>query len=91
MPLILASGELLDIFCPNNSRNYTQNSPFENRLKQLLELLPSNTSITGFYNTSIGDGDYQDTVYGQALCRGDVNSTACRNCIQNASQKILTV
>uniref|UniRef100_A0A7N2LUE9 Cysteine-rich receptor-like protein kinase 10 n=1 Tax=Quercus lobata TaxID=97700 RepID=A0A7N2LUE9_QUELO len=90
MPLILASGELLGIFCPNDFRNYTHNSPFENNLKQLLELLPSNTSVTGFYNTSIGDGDYQDTVYGQALCRGDVNSTVCQNCIQNASQKILT-
>ncbi|XP_050290490.1 cysteine-rich repeat secretory protein 38-like [Quercus robur] len=90
MPLILASGELLGIFCPNDFRNYTHNSPFENNLKQLLELLPSNTSVTGFYNTSIGDGDYQDTVYGQALCRGDVNSTVCQNCIQNVSQKILT-
>ncbi|KAM4112986.1 hypothetical protein ACJW30_05G183300 [Castanea mollissima] len=56
---------------------------------QLLELLPSNTSVTGFYNTSIGD--YPDTVYGQALCRGDVNSTICQNCIQNESQEILTL
>lgn len=85
---ILASADPLSIFCPNDSRNYTHNSPFENNLKQLLELLPSNTSVTGFYNTSIGDNP--DTVYGQALCRGDVNSTVCQNCIQNASQEILT-
>nr|XP_023924913.1 putative receptor-like protein kinase At4g00960 isoform X2 [Quercus suber] len=85
---ILTSADPLAIFCPNDSRNYTLKSPFENNLKQLLELLPSNTSVTGFYNTSIGDNP--DTVYGQALCRGDVNSTVCQNCIQNASQEILT-
>ncbi|KAF3960270.1 hypothetical protein CMV_015003 [Castanea mollissima] len=84
---ILASADPLSIFCQNDSRNYTHNSQFENNLKQLLDLLPSNTSVTGFYNTSIGDNP--DTVYGQALCRGDVNSTVCQNCIQNASQGIL--
>ncbi|KAK7842551.1 cysteine-rich repeat secretory protein 38 [Quercus suber] len=88
MPLILASAELLDIFCPNDSGSYTLYSPFENNLKQLLESLPSNTSVTGFYHTSIGDNPY--TVYGQALCRGDVNSTVCQTCIWNASQEILT-
>ncbi|KAK7842550.1 cysteine-rich receptor-like protein kinase 10 [Quercus suber] len=46
MPLIFASAELLDIFCPNDSGSYTLYSPFENNLKQLLESLPSNTSVT---------------------------------------------
>ncbi|KAF3954336.1 hypothetical protein CMV_020305 [Castanea mollissima] len=51
--------------------------------------MPLVLAITGFYNTSIGD--YPNTVYGQALCRGDVNSTICQNCIQNESQEILTL
>ncbi|KAM3701572.1 hypothetical protein ACB094_05G183200 [Castanea mollissima] len=55
----------------------------------ILLFMPLVLAITGFYNTSIGD--YPDTVYGQALCRGDVNSTICQNCIQNESQEILTL
>uniref|UniRef100_A0A2N9ITZ5 Protein kinase domain-containing protein n=1 Tax=Fagus sylvatica TaxID=28930 RepID=A0A2N9ITZ5_FAGSY len=72
-PMVASADPLLATFCPTDSKNYTLNSTFEYNLKQLLELLPSNTSVTGFYNTSIGED--LDTVYGQALCRGDVNST----------------
>ncbi|PQQ15143.1 hypothetical protein Pyn_27904 [Prunus yedoensis var. nudiflora] len=75
------------IFCSPTARNYTPNSQFENNLKQLLESLSSNTSISGgFYNTTIGNNT--DRVYGQALCRGDVNSTVCRNCVYEASQEL---
>ncbi|KAK9936135.1 hypothetical protein M0R45_012996 [Rubus argutus] len=53
----------------------------------LLESLSSNTSISdGFYNDTIGNST--DRVYGQALCRGDVNSTVCQNCVHDASQEI---
>uniref|UniRef100_A0A2N9J0F9 Gnk2-homologous domain-containing protein n=1 Tax=Fagus sylvatica TaxID=28930 RepID=A0A2N9J0F9_FAGSY len=87
-PMVASADPLLATFCPTDSKNYTLNSTFEYNLKQLLELLPSNTSVTGFYNTSIGED--LDTVYGQALCRGDVNSTVCQNCIEIASQEILS-
>ncbi|PRQ28544.1 putative protein kinase RLK-Pelle-DLSV family [Rosa chinensis] len=71
--------------CP--SRTYTANSPFENNLKLLLESLSSNTSISGgFYNDTIGNSS--DRVYGQALCRGDVNSTVCQSCVHDASEDI---
>ncbi|XP_035544312.1 cysteine-rich receptor-like protein kinase 15 [Juglans regia] len=84
-----ASGDPLFTFCNTEilTKNYTLNSPFENNLKLLLGSLPSNTSLTGFYNTSTGEDS--DRVYGQALCRGDVNSTVCRNCIQTATKEIL--
>ncbi|WRX27872.1 Gnk2-homologous domain - like 10 [Theobroma cacao] len=62
------SPNLLFPFCSDNT-NYTSNSTFENNLERVLEALPSNTSDTGFYSTSIGDG--ADQVYGRALCRGD--------------------
>ncbi|CAL2265328.1 unnamed protein product [Prunus armeniaca] len=75
------------IFCSPTARNYTPKSQFENNLKQLFESLSSNTSISGgFYNTTIGNNT--DRVYGQALCRGDVNSTVCRNCVYEASQEL---
>ncbi|KAG6695140.1 hypothetical protein I3843_09G082800 [Carya illinoinensis] len=85
-----ASGDPLYTFCNTefSIKNYELNSPFENNLKLLLGSLPSNTSLTGFYSTSTGDQD-SDRVYGQALCRGDVNSTVCQNCIQTATKEIL--
>ena len=86
MRSVLASGDPVSTFCNPQFRNYTPSGPFENNLKLLLESFPSNTSVTGFYNNSTGK---DPKVYGQALCRGDVNSTVCRDCIKNASQEIL--
>ncbi|KAF5474717.1 hypothetical protein F2P56_006589, partial [Juglans regia] len=89
-PNILAGGDsLLSTFCEEKFKNYTLNSPFENNLKLLLESWSASASswATGFNNTFVGEG--RDRVYGQALCRGDVNSTVCQICIENASQKIL--
>ncbi|KAG6695146.1 hypothetical protein I3842_09G081700 [Carya illinoinensis] len=85
-----ASGDPLYTFCNTefSIKNYELNSPFENNLNLLLGPLPSSTSLTGFYSTSTGDQD-SDRVYGQALCRGDVNSTVCQNCIQTATKEIL--
>ncbi|XP_059432497.1 cysteine-rich receptor-like protein kinase 25 [Corylus avellana] len=83
---ILASGDPVFTFCKTDSGNYTLNSPFESNLKLLLESLPSNTAVTGFYDNSTVE---DPKVYAQALCRGDVNSTVCRDCTKNASQEIL--
>lgn len=78
----------LSTFCSPDARNYAANSTFESNLKQLLGSLSSNTSILGgFYSNTIGNS--RDKVYGQSLCRGDVNSTVCRNCVSDASQEIL--
>ncbi|KAK4858478.1 hypothetical protein QYF36_017030 [Acer negundo] len=77
----------LELDCPDSSV-YTPNSTFQQNLKLLLQSLSSNTSLNGgFYNSSIGDDT--DRVYGQALCRGDANRTACPDCIANAVQDIL--
>ncbi|XP_024025066.1 putative receptor-like protein kinase At4g00960 [Morus notabilis] len=76
--------------CSSNI-NYRSNSEFENNLRLLLNDLSSNTSrgtpLGGFYNTFAGEN--QDIVYGQTLCRGDVNSTVCQNCIKDAGDRIL--
>ncbi|KAJ4982032.1 hypothetical protein NE237_032869 [Protea cynaroides] len=76
-------------FCPYPAI-YTQNSTFESNLKLLLSYLSSNTSLSGgFYNTSVGNDT--NTVYGLALCRADVTSEICQNCVKNASQEILSL
>ncbi|KAJ6401850.1 hypothetical protein OIU84_014009 [Salix udensis] len=74
-------------FCSDDKRNYTLNSPYESNLKSLLETLPSITSLTGFNYTSVGESP--DKVYGQALCRGDVNSNSCQACVEQAGQEII--
>ncbi|MED6173937.1 hypothetical protein PIB30_064404 [Stylosanthes scabra] len=78
----------VDTYCPTEFPLYSRNSTFDNNLKLLLGLLPSNTaSKNGFYNTSVGDGE--NKVYGQALCRGDIsNSRVCKECIEKASQDL---
>ncbi|THG12265.1 hypothetical protein TEA_020797 [Camellia sinensis var. sinensis] len=76
--------------CDVSPANYTQNSPFGNNLKRLLESLWSNTPLSqGFNNTVFGNST--DQVYGQALCRGDVTPEVRRDCVQNASLEIMTV
>ncbi|KAL9355665.1 hypothetical protein Peur_053635 [Populus x canadensis] len=71
----------------SNTSNYTLNSPFDSNLKLLLEKLPAMiTSLTGFNHTSVGDRPAK--VYGQALCRGDVNSSSCQACVEKTSQEI---
>lgn len=85
-PFILAVADPLYTFCSNDTRNYTLTSPFGNNLKLLLEALPSFTQLTGFNCTSIGKAPHE--VYGQALCRGDVNSSAGQTCVKDASQEI---
>ncbi|GMY36986.1 cysteine-rich receptor-like protein kinase 15 isoform X1 [Fagus crenata] len=87
MPCIVARGDLLYLFCSNDAQNYTLNSTFENNLMNLLQSLPSKTSVTGFNSTSFGDAS--NKVYVEALCRGDVNSTACNSCVKKASQEII--
>ncbi|KAK9199146.1 hypothetical protein WN944_014334 [Citrus x changshan-huyou] len=34
-------------------------------------------------------GDYPNPVFGQALCRGDINRTVCQNYFENARLEIL--
>ncbi|KAM5588592.1 hypothetical protein ABKV19_006850 [Rosa sericea] len=87
LPATVSGADPLDTFCSPDARNYTPSSQFESNLKQLLESLSFNTSISGgFYNNTVGTG--HDTVYGQTLCRGDVNSTVCQKCVSDASQEI---
>lgn len=74
----------LKVLCNGN----TFGSPFRNNLEQLLGILASSTAKTGFNSSSAGDGT--DQVFGQALCRHDVNRSACGDCIKMASKEIMS-
>ncbi|XP_039169821.1 cysteine-rich receptor-like protein kinase 10 [Eucalyptus grandis] len=78
----------LYVLCRTEKDNYTFGSPFRNNLEQLLlGNLASNTAKKGFLSSSTGDGT--DEVFGQALCRRDVNRSACGDCVRIASQEIM--
>lgn len=65
---------------------FTDTSPFQKNLNDLLSSLSSNASVTKFYNTSIGND--LDTVYGLFFCYGYVEKVDCVKCIAAASHNI---
>ncbi|XP_073139410.1 cysteine-rich receptor-like protein kinase 8 isoform X2 [Henckelia pumila] len=62
-------------------------STYKSNLETLLYSLPTKIDINGFYNASLGQNP--DTVYASALCRGDVQLDACRECIQNTTNQLV--
>ncbi|KAH7833401.1 hypothetical protein Vadar_005994 [Vaccinium darrowii] len=73
----------------SNSANFTPNGTYNTNMNNLLSYLDSNTPLTGFSNGSIGQNLTQ--VYGLALCRGDINATACQACVDEASNEIQSI
>ncbi|KAI3412668.1 uncharacterized protein J3R85_017005 [Psidium guajava] len=72
-------------FC-SASKNFTANSPYESNLNKLTSFLYTKTPSSGFGLGSIGQ--YQDKVYGLALCRGDVSASDCKACVADAGAEI---
>uniref|UniRef100_A0A2N9FB76 Cysteine-rich receptor-like protein kinase n=1 Tax=Fagus sylvatica TaxID=28930 RepID=A0A2N9FB76_FAGSY len=67
---------------------FTPNSTYQSNLNLLLSSLSSNaTRESGFYNTTVGQ-DPANMVYGLFLCRGDVNTDVCQDCVAVAIKKI---
>ncbi|XP_041025978.1 cysteine-rich repeat secretory protein 38-like [Juglans microcarpa x Juglans regia] len=71
----------------SSSQNFTSNGPYESNLKKLLSYLHYKTPPPGFGLGSVGKFD-QYQIHGLALCRGDVNSTECKTCVNEASNEI---
>jgi hypothetical protein len=67
----------------------TPNSTYRSNLNQLLSSLSSNaTSESGFYNTTAGQ--IPDTsIYGLFLCRGDIATYDCQDCVATATKEIV--
>ncbi|XP_047955381.1 cysteine-rich receptor-like protein kinase 44 [Salvia hispanica] len=65
--------------CSSNG-NYTSNTAYGANLNITLSSLATNIGNDGFYNASAGQGP--DRVNALALCRGDVQLIACRQCVQ---------
>lgn len=77
--------QFLDNICDNSSY-YATNSTFATNLNLLLSSLTMKTPLTGFSNDT--QGLLPDRVYGLALCRGDISSENCTDCLQMASRDV---
>ncbi|TVT99809.1 hypothetical protein EJB05_54810, partial [Eragrostis curvula] len=65
--------------CPGNA-SYTPGSAFQANLDALLSTLPGAAAASsGFAKNATGAAP--DQAYGLAQCRGDVNASACRSCL----------
>ncbi|XP_028776275.1 cysteine-rich receptor-like protein kinase 10 [Neltuma alba] len=80
--------------CTRN-KNFTSNSPYQFNLNTLLISFYSMATRTNttpeFYNTSVGSTSMNDAVYGEYMCRGDVPSQVCRDCVQDATNRIASM
>ena len=75
--------------CSNN-KDFIANSAYQFNLNNLLSSLSSNaTGATQFYNATSHGGNRSDRVYGLFMCRGDVSQQICRQCVVNATQRIV--
>ncbi|KAK4588145.1 hypothetical protein RGQ29_019230 [Quercus rubra] len=73
-----------------SDENFTPNSTYQSNLKLLLSSLSSNSSIeSGFYNITVGQNSSNNTIYGLFLCRGDVTTEVCQDCVATATKNIV--
>jgi hypothetical protein len=70
--------------CSGPDATFTANSTYQSNLDLVLSSLSSKaTPVTGFSNASAGE------VSGLFLCRGDVNTPVCQDCVAYAAKEIL--
>ncbi|KAL5070165.1 hypothetical protein RYX36_021052 [Vicia faba] len=76
-------------YCPNTI-TFSPNTTYQTNFNKLLSLLSSNsTNKNGFYYTTVGQNNPGNTVYGAFLCRGDLATKECQDCVSAASNQIL--
>ncbi|XP_031247595.1 cysteine-rich receptor-like protein kinase 10 [Pistacia vera] len=68
--------------CPNTS-TFTRNNTYQTNRNLLFTSLSSHVNRNGFFKATAGDDP--NKVYGLFLCRGDLNSTTCQDCINFAT------
>ncbi|KAE9465706.1 hypothetical protein C3L33_02388, partial [Rhododendron williamsianum] len=79
--------------CPDptlgTTSTYALNSTYKTNLDTLFSALSShsNNSSNGFYNFTAGSPP--DIAYGLFLCRGDISSDECQDCIVYATQNVV--
>ncbi|MFQ6647991.1 hypothetical protein Gotur_020697 [Gossypium turneri] len=74
-------------YCSETEGNFTRNSTYETNLNRLLSSFSRSTAYeNGFYNFSSGQGS--NIANAIALCRGDVSSSDCFDCVNNTNTEL---
>eukprot|EP00253_Pinus_taeda_P026691 PITA_26691 len=75
------------------SGNYTykNGSAFQVNLNKVLDSLVNNVYASGFNTSSIQGSNSNSTVYGLVQCRGDLDSSDCRQCASTAKANLVQV
>ncbi|XP_052203616.1 cysteine-rich receptor-like protein kinase 15 [Diospyros lotus] len=71
-----------------NASIYDPKGTYRANLDTLLSALSTAANTSGFYNSSAGSSS-SDQVHGLFLCRHDVSTQACRDCVADASGEIV--
>ncbi|KAI8525188.1 hypothetical protein RHMOL_Rhmol13G0209600 [Rhododendron molle] len=80
--------------CPDptlgTTSTYAPNSTYKTNLNTLFSALSShsNNASNGFYNFTAGTSP-PDITYGLFLCRGDISSAECQDCVVYATQNVV--
>ncbi|XP_028786387.1 cysteine-rich receptor-like protein kinase 5 [Neltuma alba] len=76
-------------------KNFASNSPYQFNLNTLLISFYSMAADTNttpeFNNTRCGSTNTDDAVYGEYMCRDDVPTQICRDCVQDATNRIASM
>ena len=80
--------------CGNSGNyTYTNGSAFQVNLNKVLDSLVKNVYASGFNTSSIVSqgGTSNSTVYGLVQCRGDLDSSDCKQCASTAKANLVQV
>ncbi|GAU24856.1 hypothetical protein TSUD_115790 [Trifolium subterraneum] len=85
---IQASPTYIGSYC-NDNTTYLPNTTLDTNINVLLNSLTTNASQqdSGYYMTIMGFGT-NSAINGEFLCRGDINTTICQNCVTDAAKQI---
>ncbi|RDX73416.1 Cysteine-rich receptor-like protein kinase 10, partial [Mucuna pruriens] len=74
-----------------STNRFTANSTYQKDLKSLFSSLSSKASSNvQFFNNTVTGTNPSDTVYGLFMCRGDIPSDLCNQCVGNATLLLST-
>ncbi|XP_052885627.1 cysteine-rich receptor-like protein kinase 25 isoform X3 [Gossypium arboreum] len=74
--------------CPNTTI-FSPNSTYETNLNRLLISLTSNATAGSFFHNATTGKHNSDIVYGLFLCRGDVSTKGCQDCVSTATKDVI--
>ncbi|TYH68526.1 hypothetical protein ES332_D06G265700v1 [Gossypium tomentosum] len=75
-------------YCPNTTI-FSPNSTYKTNLDRLLISLTSNATAGSFFHNTTTGKHNSDIVYGLFLCRGDVSTKGCQDCVSTATKDVI--